>query len=83
MQKHLTFVFGSALMACLATIALSFTKVEAATCVANVPPVSQVVNVPATEDIANFVNARSPATTRTAFQLAPNATYSVNALIVL
>ena len=56
------------------TNALSFTKVEAAT---------RVVNVPASEDIANFVNARSSATTRHGFQLAPNATYRVNALIVL
>ena len=73
MQKHLTLVFGSVLMACLATIALSFTKVEAAT---------RVVNVPAGADIAQVVNADS-ATTATAFQLAPNATYRVNALIIL
>jgi hypothetical protein len=60
-------------MACLATIALSFTKVEAAT---------RVVSVPAGADIAQVVNADS-ATTPTAFQLAPNATYRVNALIIL
>jgi hypothetical protein len=72
-QKHLTLVFGSVLMACLATIALSFTKVEAAT---------RVVSVPAGADIAQVVNADS-ATTPTAFQLAPNATYRVNALIIL
>jgi hypothetical protein len=73
MQKHLTLVFGSVLMACLATIALSFTKVEAAT---------RVVNVPAGADIAQVVNTDS-ATMATAFQLAPNATYRVNALIIL
>ena len=73
MQKHLTLVFGSVLMACLATIALSFTKVEAAT---------RVVNVPAGADIAQVVNADS-ATTATAFQLAANATYRVNTLIIL
>jgi hypothetical protein len=83
LQKHLTLVFGSAIMACLATLALSFTKVEAATCVANIPPVNEVVNVPAREDLARFVNDRSPAATRTAFQLDPSATYRVNALIVL
>lgn len=73
MQKHLTLVFGSALMACLVITTLSFTKVEAAT---------RVVNVPAGADIANVVNADS-ATIATAFQLASNATYRVNALIVL
>jgi hypothetical protein len=73
LQKHLTLVFGSAIMACLATIALSFTKVEAA---------PRVVNVPASADIAQVVNADS-ATTPTAFQLASNATYRVNALIIL
>jgi hypothetical protein len=83
MQKHLTLVFGSVLMACLAIFALSFTKVEAATCVANIPPVNEVVSVPAGEDLARFVNARSPATTHTAFQLDPNKIYPVNALIIL
>ncbi len=73
MQKRLTLVLGSALMACLAIIVLSFTKAEAAT---------RVVNVPAGADIANVVNADS-GTTATAFQLAPNATYSVNELIIL
>jgi hypothetical protein len=73
MQKRLTLVLGFALMACLATIALAFTKAEAAT---------RVVNVPAGADIANVVNADS-GTTATAFQLAPNTTYRVNALIVL
>jgi hypothetical protein len=75
LHKHLTLVFGSVLMACLATIALSFTKVEAAA--------TEVVDVPASADLARFVNDRSPATTRTAFQLAPNTTYRVNALIIL
>jgi hypothetical protein len=64
-------------------ITLSLTKVEAATCVANIPPVNEVVTVPASEDLARFVNDRSPAATRTAFQLAPSTTYQVNALIVL
>jgi hypothetical protein len=83
MQKRLTLVFGSAIMACLAITTLSFTKVEAAPCVANIPPVNEVVTVPAREDLARFVNDRSPAATRTAFQLAPSTTYTVNALIVL
>jgi hypothetical protein len=83
LQKHLTLVFGSVLMACLATIALSFTKAEASACVANVQPVREVVPVPATTDIANFVNTRSPDTKRQVFQLAPNTTYHVNALIIL
>jgi len=83
LQRHLTLVFGSALMACVATIALSFTKAEASGCVANVQPVREVVPVPATTDIANFVNTRSPDAKRQVFQLAPNATYRVNALIVL
>ena len=83
MQKHLTLVFGSALMACLATIALSFTKVEAATCVVNLPPVDEVRTVPTNEDLANFVNRYSPDSKRTAFQLAPNRTYPVNDLIIL
>jgi hypothetical protein len=75
LQKHLTLVFGSVLVACLATIALSFTKVEAAT---------RVVNVPADPNLnlANLVN-NDPATTATAFQLAPNFTYRVTALIIL
>jgi hypothetical protein len=73
MQKPLTLVFVSALMACLAISALSFTKVEAA---------PRVVPVPTNVDIADFVNADS-ATTATAFQLAPNRTYTVNALIIL
>lgn len=82
MQKRLTLVFGAALMACLAITTLSFTKVEAAPCEANIPPVNEVVTVPAREDLARFVNDRSPAATRTAFQLDPT-TYTVNALIVL
>jgi hypothetical protein len=83
MQKHLTPVFGFVLMVCLVTIALSFTKVEAATtCVASTPPVDEVCNVPAGENIATVVNQKSPDTKRTAFQLA-SATYPVNALIVL
>jgi hypothetical protein len=82
LQKHLTLVFGAAIMACLATIALSFTKAEASVCVANVQPVREVVPVPATTDIANFVNTRSPDTKRQVFQLAPT-TYPVNALIIL
>jgi hypothetical protein len=59
----------------LATIALSFTKVEAAT---------RVVNVPADPNLnlASLVN-NDPATTATAFQLAPNFTYRVTALIIL
>ncbi len=72
MQKHLTLVFVSAFIACLAIIPLSFTKVEAAT---------RVVKVPPTVDLATFVNSDS-ATTATAFQLDP-ATYSVKSLIVL
>jgi hypothetical protein len=60
-------------MACLAISAVSFTKVEAAT---------RVVKVPAKADIAKVVNADS-ATTATAFQLARNATYRVNNLIIL
>jgi hypothetical protein len=89
LQKHLTLVFGSALMACLATITLSFTKVEAATCQVPEParPAKFVVNVPAPTntnpvDIAKVVNGDS-ATRATVFQLAANATYRVNALIVL
>jgi hypothetical protein len=85
MQKHLTPVFGSVLMVCLVTIALSFTKVEAATqvaCVASTPPVDEVCNVPAGEDIARVVNQISPDSKRTAFQLA-STTYPVNALIIL
>jgi hypothetical protein len=86
MQKLLTLVFGSALMACLAIIALSFTEADAATpCPvpepASVSAVDQVVNVPAGADIAKAVNG-DPATKATAFQLAPT-TYRVNALIVL
>jgi hypothetical protein len=75
LQKHLTLVFVSAFLAFLVTIALSFTKVEAAT---------RVVNVPADPNLnlANLVN-NDPATTATAFQLAPNFTYRVNALIIL
>jgi hypothetical protein len=83
MQKRLTLVFGAALMACLATIALSFTKAEGATCVANVQPARVPVPVPATTDIANFVNTRSPDATRQVFQLDANRTYPVNALIIL
>jgi hypothetical protein len=88
LQKHLTLVFGAAIMACLATIALSFTKAEASVCQANAQPVRVPVPVPATDsngrptDIANFVNTRSPDTTRQAFQLPPGL-YRVNALIVL
>jgi hypothetical protein len=87
MQKRLTLVFGSALVACLAIIALSFTKVEAAPlCMvpepASVSAVDRVVPVPTNADIANFVNADS-ATMATAFQLAPNRTYPVNNLIIL
>jgi hypothetical protein len=71
-------------MACLATIALSFTKAEASACVANVQPVREVVPVPATTtDIANFVNTRSPDAKRQVFQLAPDKIYRVNALIIL
>jgi hypothetical protein len=75
LQKHLTLVLVSALMACLAITTLSFTKVEAAT---------RVVNVPADPNLnlANLVN-NDPATTATAFQLAPNFTYRVTALIIL
>jgi len=83
LQKRLTLVVGSGLIACLAIITLSLTKVEAATCVVNLPPVDEVRTVPANEDLANFVNRYSPDTKRTAFQLAPSATYRVNALIVL
>ena len=83
MQKHLTLVSGSVLMACLTIFALPFTKVEAATCVANVQPVREVVPVPATTDIANFVNSKSPDAKRQVFQLAANTTYRVNALILL
>jgi hypothetical protein len=83
MQKHLTLVSGSVLMACLTIIALPFTKVEAATCVANVQPVREVVPVPATTDIANFVNSKSPDAKPQVFQLAANTTYRVNALILL
>ena len=88
MQKHLTLVLGSVLMACLATIALSFTKVEASVCQANAQPVRVPVSVPATDsngnptNIANFVNTRSPDATRQAFQLPPGR-YPVNALIIL
>jgi hypothetical protein len=87
MQKRLTLVVGSALMACLAIITLSFTKVEAATpCPvpepASVSAVDRTVPVPTNADIADFVNADS-ATTATAFQLAPNRTYTVNDLIIL
>src|SRR5215217_9394231 len=88
MQKHLTLVLGSVLMACLATIALSFTKVEASVCQANAQPVRVPVSVPATDsngnptNIANFVNTRSPYATRQAFQLPPGR-YPVNALIIL
>jgi hypothetical protein len=90
MQKHLTPVFGSVLMVCLVTMALSFTKVEAATtpipCVPSTPPVDEVCNVPATlppgEDIAAVVNRISPDSKRTAFQLASD-TYPVKALIIL
>jgi hypothetical protein len=78
LQKHLTLVFGAAIMACLATIALSFTKVEAATFTCTTNP----CNVPADADIAQVVNA-DPATRATVFQLAPNTTYHVNALIIL
>jgi hypothetical protein len=72
------------LMACLATIALSFTKAEGATCQVPEParPAKFVVNVPANADIAKVVNGDS-ATRATVFQLAANATYRVNALIVL
>ena len=75
MQKHLTLVLVSALMACLAITTLSFTKVEAATRVVNVPPDPNL-------NVANLVN-NDPATTATAFQLAPNFTYRVTALIIL
>jgi hypothetical protein len=78
MQKHLTPVFGSVIMVCLVTIALSFTKVEAATFTCTTSP----CDVPATADIAQVVNA-DPATRPTVFRLAPNATYRVNALIIL
>ena len=78
MQKHFTLVFGSALLACLATIALSFTKVEAATFTCTTNP----CDVPANADIAAVVNA-DPATRPTVFRLAPNVTYRVNALIIL
>jgi hypothetical protein len=73
MQKRLTLVFGSALMACLAIITLSFTKVEAAT---------QVREVHEGENLAKVVNG-DPATMATAFQLDPNATYPVTELIIL
>lgn len=89
MQKHLTLVLVSALMACLAITTLSLTKVEAATCQVPEParPAKFVVNVPAPTntnpvDIAKVVNGDS-ATRATVFQLAPNTTYRVNALIVL
>jgi hypothetical protein len=89
LQKHLTLVLVSALMACLAITTLSFTKVEAATCQVPEParPAKPVVNVPAPTpanpvDIANVVNGDS-ATRATVFQLAANATYRVNALIIL
>ncbi len=74
MQKLLTLVFVSALVACLAIFTFSSTKVEAAA--------TRVVNVPAHANLANVVNSDS-ATTATAFQLAPNATYQVNDLIIL
>ena len=54
---------------------LSLTKVEAATRVVNVPPDPNL-------NVANLVN-NDPATTATAFQLAPNFTYRVTALIIL
>ena len=89
MQKRLTLVVGSGLIACLAIITLSLTKVEAATCQVPEParPAKFVVNVPAPTntnpvDIAKVVNGDS-ATRATVFQLAANATYRVNALIVL
>jgi hypothetical protein len=84
LQRHLTLIFGSVLMACLATIALSFTNAEGATCQVPEParPAKFVVNVPANADIAKVVNGDS-ATRATVFQLAANATYRVNALIVL
>jgi len=62
----------------LATIALSFTKVEAATFTCTTNP----CDVPANADIAAVVNA-DPATRPTVFRLAPNVTYRVNALIIL
>jgi hypothetical protein len=83
LQKHLTLIFGSAIMACLAIITLSFTKAEASACVANVQPVREVVPVPATTDIANFVNSKSTDTKRQVFQLDANRTYPVNTLIIL
>jgi hypothetical protein len=74
MHKPLALVFVTALVACLLIgAAIPLTTADAAT---------RVVNVPANADIAKVVNADS-GTTATAFQLAPNATYRVNALIVL
>jgi hypothetical protein len=74
MQKHLTLVFVIALVACLViAVAIPLTKAHA---------VTRVVNVPAGADVAQVVNADA-ATTATAFQLAANTTYRVNALIVL
>jgi hypothetical protein len=75
MQKLLTFVFVSTLLACLAIIDLSSTKVEAATTCAN------PCDVPANADIAQVVN-NDPATRATVFRLAPG-TYPVNDLIIL
>jgi hypothetical protein len=46
-------------------------------------PRREVVPVPATTDIANFVNSKSPDSKRQVFQLAANITYRVNALIIL
>ena len=74
MQKPLALVFVTALVAYLLIVAaIPLTRADAAT---------RVINVPANADIAKVVNADS-GTTATAFQLAPNATYRVNALIVL
>jgi hypothetical protein len=46
-------------------------------------PRREVVPVPATTDIANFVNSKSPDSKHQVFQLAANITYRVNALIIL
>jgi hypothetical protein len=46
-------------------------------------PRREAVPVPATTDIANFVNSKSPDSKRQVFQLAANITYRVNALIIL